>query len=69
MTQMAFAEHHALRIEPINRSAYAFCQGEREASGGPECRSIEGGGQISLRMHRRDPGLGIDGFAPSRKHR
>ena len=50
MAQMAFAEHHDMieafpAIEPINRSAYAFCQGERgETSGGLECRSIERGG-------------------------
>jgi hypothetical protein len=24
---------HSLRIEPINRSAWAFCQGEQEAVG------------------------------------
>jgi hypothetical protein len=24
---------HSLRIEPIDRSAYAFCQGEQEAVG------------------------------------
>src|SRR5258708_33209705 len=34
MAQMAFAEHHDMieafpADEPINRSAYAFCQGER----------------------------------------
>ena len=44
-----------------------FARVNAERSGGLECRSIERGGQISLRMHRRDPGLGSEGFAPSRK--
>jgi hypothetical protein len=46
-----------------------FARVNAERSGGLECRSIERGGQISLRMHRRDPGLGSEGFAPSRKPR
>jgi hypothetical protein len=38
MAQMAFADttirsRHSLRIEPINRSAYAFCQVNAETSG------------------------------------
>jgi hypothetical protein len=75
MAEMAFAEHHDM-IEAFpagsSRSTVLrmrFARVIAETSGGLECRSIERGGQISLRMHRRDPGLGIEGFAPSRKPR
>jgi hypothetical protein len=59
MAQMAFAEHHdmiedSLRIEPINRSAYAFCQGERGEVG----RS-----RMPIDRTRR---INISPYAPSR---
>jgi hypothetical protein len=46
VTEVALAEHntwsrHSLRIEPINLSAYPFCQGSAARSVDRECPSIE----------------------------